>query len=273
MDEAAQICAKLITTGAIRRADLPELDHPVIRENVDRRLAECGLLLASSSYSDHYGLRLRSDADSSVLDRPSNIGLDAGTCALITVLWARLALQKRTVMDQRLTPDAQGELLEETQRERAQSFHPSLRFETLFHEFGRKLGGKVRLRAMLGHLKRLKFVEYRRLDEIRAGPLLELAIDGERMIGFIRSRVLSQYLEQREGSTGSDPEPTAGLKQKILRTLSESGHPISVAEIEKSAGASRDEIKHLLKELREDAMVDTIGSGPKTLYRVLPKGS
>lgn len=273
MDETAQVCGRLITAGAVRRSDLPELDHPAVREEVDRRLANCGLVLASSAYSDHYGIRLLAAADNSVLDKPSNVGLDSGTCALITVLWAKLALQKRTAADQQLTPDGQGELLEETQREKAQAFQPSIRFETLVHEFGPKLGGKVRLRAMLGHLKRMKFVEYRRLDEIRAGPMLELAIDGERMIGFIRSRVLSQYLENPAGSSGSALDPIAGLKQKVIRLLSDASQPLTIADVEKSLGAHRRETKQALRELREDRQVETIGSGSKTVYRILTKES
>ena len=268
MDDAAQICARLITAGAVRRSELPELDHPVVREQVERRLADCGFTLASSAYSDHYGVRLLADADSMVLDTASNLGLDSGACALITVLWAKLALQKRTASDQHVTPEGQGELLEERQRERAQAFQPSIRFDTLLHEFGRKLGGKVRLRAMLGHLKKMKFVEYRRLDEIRAGPLLELAIDGERMIGFIRSRVLSQSLERARDAGVAAPDPLAGLMQEVVRVLSEAGRALGIVELEEATGARRREVKQAVKALREEQRVETIGSGPRTAYRI-----
>lgn len=268
MDDAAQICARLITSTAVSRIDLPELDHPVVREEVERRLAACGLVLASNAYSAHYGVRLPADADASVLDTPSNLGLASGTCALITVLWAKLALQKRTAADQQVTPEGQRELLEERQRERAQMFQPSIRFDTLLHEFGRKLGGKVRLRAMLGHLKRLKFVEYRRLDEIRAGPLLELAIDGERMIGFIRSRVLSQYLEGSGTSGDAAPDPLAHLIQEVFRVLSQAGRPLGIVELEKSIAAHRREVQHALRALREEQRVESVGSGFRTKYRI-----
>jgi hypothetical protein len=201
----------------------------------------------------------------------SNLGLDAGTCALITVLWAKLALQKRTATDEQVTPERQGELLDCRQREKAEAFQPSIRFETLVQEFGRKLGGKVRLRSMLGQLKRMKFVEYRRLDEIRAGPLLELAIDGEKMIGFIRSRVLSQYLETSGDLSTAVTDPIACMGQEIIRVLSEAGRPLSIADMEKSIGAHRREIKQALKELRDDQQVETIGSGSKTAYRTPAK--
>jgi hypothetical protein len=272
MDDAAQICSRLISAGAVPRVELPELDHPPVREEVEERLGQCGFVLASSAYSDHYGIRIRTEADASVMDKPSNLGLDAGMCALITILWAKLALQKRTSADQQMTPDRQGDLLEERRREKVQAFQPSIRFETLVHEFGRKLGGKVRLRSMLGYLKRMKFVEYRRLDEIHAGPLLELAIDGERMIGFIRSRVLSQFLES--GAPGAQiADPMADLRDEIVQLLSERGCPVSLAEIETASGVERRQIKAALRQLREDQRVDTVGSGSKTAYRILVKAT
>lgn len=273
MDDVAQICSRLITAGALRRSELPELDHPAVREQVEECLGRCGLVLASTAYSDHYGIRLRLDADSSVLDKPSNLGLDAGMCALITVLWAKLALQKRTAADEQATPDAQGELLVERRREKAEAFQPSIRFDTLVHEFGRKLGGKTRLRSMLGALKRLKFVEYRHLDEVRAGPLLELAIDGERMIGFIRSRVLSQYLETSADSSTTVLAPTASVSLAIIQALSGADGPLSSADLEKVVGAHRREISQALKELREDQEIERVGSGSKTAYRIPSKGA
>ena len=58
MDDAARICARLMASGAVRRADLPELEHPVIRDEVESRLRQCGFQLASSAFSEHYGVRL-----------------------------------------------------------------------------------------------------------------------------------------------------------------------------------------------------------------------
>jgi hypothetical protein len=66
--------------------------------------------------------------------------------------------------------------------------------QTLEGEFGKQLGGKTRLRGLLSQLRRLGFVLYRTYDEISAGPLMELGIDGERMTSFIRSRVLGELL-------------------------------------------------------------------------------
>lgn len=270
MDEVAQICAKLMAFGAIPRKDLSDLDHPVLREEVEKRLEQCGFELASSAYSDHYGVRLVRTADASVLDTASNMGLTVNTCALITVLWAKLALQKRTATDAQATPAEQGELLTDVRREKAMEFKPSVRFETLAHEFGRKLGGKVRLKALLGHLRKLKFITFRRLDDIQAGPLLELAIDGEKMIGFIRSRVLNQYLDMSSEDKRS-VESSAGPGNLVMDILDISGQPLSISEIESRSGIERRELKRALHELREDQRVEAIGAGSKMVYRIRAK--
>ena len=270
MDEAVQICARLIALGAIPRQELPELDHPVIRDEVEKRLAQCGFALASSAYSDHYGVRLTSNADASVMDTTSNMALGADACALIAILWAKLALQKRTAADWQVTPLEQGELLADRRREHALEFRPSVRFETLVHEFGRKLGGRVRLKAMLGHLRKLKFITYRRLDDIQSGPLLELAIDGEKMIGFIRSRVLSQYLET-SSEEHAPPESTTEWADRVIDVLTAAGQPLKVSEIESRSGVGRRELKRALRELREDQRVEAIGAGSKMAYRIRVK--
>jgi hypothetical protein len=77
MDDAARICARLMASGAVRRDEVSELDHPLIREEVESRLGRCGFQLASSAFSDHYSVRLVSDSDTDVLDTPSNLGLSA----------------------------------------------------------------------------------------------------------------------------------------------------------------------------------------------------
>ena len=57
MDEVAVICARLLREGAVPRAELVALDHTEVRADVERRLASVGLVLATSAYSDHVGLR------------------------------------------------------------------------------------------------------------------------------------------------------------------------------------------------------------------------
>ena len=112
----------------------------------------------------------------------------------------------------------------------------------------------------------MKFVTYRRLDAIRAGPLLELAIDGEKMIGFIRSRVLSQYLGTVEG-TLSAPH-IEGTHLRVLKSLSEASQPPTISELEGRTGIARRDLKKVLRELREEQKVEVVGSGAKMAYRI-----
>src|SRR5438552_13282796 len=185
MNEIERICALLIASGWVRRNDVSDLEHPQIRTEIESRLRSCGLSLATSAYSDYYGLRLASEiCDATVLDTPTNLDLSRDACALLTVLWARLALQRRTAEDTHESPALQPSLLPQQRAEQARTFAPSVRFETLVQEFGSRLGGRTRLRSLLSRLRRLGFITYHHLDDIQAGPFLELGIDGEKMIAF-----------------------------------------------------------------------------------------
>lgn len=273
MDEAARICARLIVAGAVARKELPEIGHPAIRSEVEERLSRCGLALATSAYSDHVGLRLDpSTSDTSVLDEPSNLGLPADACALLTVLWARLALQRRTAEDTRDTPDAQRRLLPDEPGAAARRYAPSVRFETLRREFGAQLGGRVRLKALLGRLRRLGFVRYARLDAIEAGPLLELGIDGERMVAFIRSRVLGQLLEAREPQeVASEPPaaPASDAAERLISVLADDGPPASIGDLEQRTGIPRAQLRQALTELRAEGRVEKLGNRSHARYRAV----
>src|SRR5437667_12813882 len=96
MNEAARICARLIASGALPRSEAPELDHPAIREDVETRLQQCGFVLASSPYSDHYGVRLANDIEAGAMDGPSNRGLGANASTRLTVIWSKLVVQQPT---------------------------------------------------------------------------------------------------------------------------------------------------------------------------------
>ena len=267
MDEAARICARLLAAGAVPRQEILDLDHPEIRADVERRLLQCGLTLATSAYSDHVGLRLSPEvSDATVLDAASNRGLGADACSLLTVLWARLALQRRTAEDSRTTPDLQAPLLPEDRREAARRFAPFVRFETLAREFGSQLGGRTRLKSILGRLRRLGFVSYRRLDQIEAGPLLELAIDGEKMVAFIRSRVLSRLLEAP--SAGEETAaPEQALEDRVMEVLAATAEPCGIGEIERRAGIPRRRLGKILKVLREDGKIEMIDARGQARYR------
>jgi hypothetical protein len=227
MTDVERICGLLIASGWVRRNDIRELEHPQIRSEVEARLHSCGLSLATSAYSEYYGLRLASEiCDATVLDTPTNMDLGRDGCALLTVLWARLALQSRTAGDTHDTPVMQVSLLPQQRAEEARAYSPSVRFETLVQEFGPSLGGRTRLRSLLSRLRRLGFITYHHLDDIQAGPLLELGIDGEKMIAFIRSRVLGELLARSQSlAPGHDAgkQPPHGDRPRDVAQVSPTG--------------------------------------------------
>src|SRR5262245_25966939 len=104
MDEATGICARLLREGTVPRAALPDLDFAEVRSEVERRLAAVGLVLATSAYSEHVGLRLAPEVTGESFDAASNLGLRSDACALLVILWARLVLQKRTAVETREVP-------------------------------------------------------------------------------------------------------------------------------------------------------------------------
>lgn len=265
MDEAARICARLFASKTCPRRDVRDLEHPAIRAEVEERLRRCGLALATSAYGDHIGIRLAPET-TDVLDVPSNFGLGADACALLTVLWTRLALQQRVTEDTGTTPDPQLTLLPETQAAAAEKYAPTIRLETLVQEFGAQLGGTTRLKGLLGQLRRLGFVSYHHLDAITAGPLLELAIDGEQMIAFIRSRVLSQFLRRPEGpeQDAAGDEPT----DPVLAAISAADDPLSMGDLEQRTGMSRTRLRRRLVDLRRAGQLKVLGPRNRARYAI-----
>src|SRR3954465_16521 len=124
IDSATLICARLLRAGAVPRAELPDLDFPEVRRDVERRLQAVGLVLATSAYSDHVGIHLSSEVTAdSAFDAASNLGLRSDACALLVILWARLVLQKRTAADTRELP-GQGEMFTGGQAGAARGYRP-----------------------------------------------------------------------------------------------------------------------------------------------------
>ena len=265
MDPAARICARLLYSGTAPRAELADLDFAEPRAEVERRLASVGLALASSVYSDHVGIRLSEEVVADpAFDAASNLGLGADGCALLVVLWARLVLQKRAAAETHELP-GQVALLPGEQARAAREHEPSVRLATLLREFGPVLGSATHVKALVSQLRRLGFV-LSRGEEIRAGPLLELGLDGERMLAFIRrSGVLEQVRREGEESHGEAPE---SAEAQLLRVLAELGGPASIAEIAARTSERRERLRGLLRELIEAGRVVKIGDRGQTRYRL-----
>ncbi len=266
MDAAGTICARLLREGAIPLTQLPELDHLDVRIEVEARLRAVGLALATSAYSDHVGIRLSADVVSEPgFDAASNMGLKADACALLVALWGRLALQKRTALDRNEAP-GQASLFPEEAAKAVAEFSPQVRFETLVREFGHIIGSRSHMLRLVSQLRRLGFVKVLPGHVIEAGPLLELAIDGERMIAYIRRGVLKDIIEQERSAPPLEEADT--LETRILRTMRELGDA-GIGEIERVTGEHRGRLKRILRELEDSGQIRRTGERGHTRYHVL----
>lgn len=261
MDEAARICARLLREGAVQRVELRALDHPDVRREVEERLERVGLTLATSAYSEHVGLRISSAITADpAFDAASNLGLHADHCALLTILWARLVLQKRTAVDREEAP-GQPSLLPSVRADEVRRFTPSVRMETLVREFGKVLGSRTHIKSLVSRLRVLGFLAGRG-ETIEPGPFLELGIDGERMIAFIRRGVLADLVARKE-------EPTAvedGAEAQVLRVLGELGGTAAIAELARATGERPDRLRRVLRDLIAAGRVRKVGERAATRY-------
>jgi len=262
MDDPALVCARLLREAAVERKELQVLGLPEVRAEVERRLRDVGLTLASSAYSEHIGLRLSPEiAADQAFDSASNLGLKADACALLVVLWARLVMQKRTATDTRETP-GQTQLLPQDQIEAARQYRPQIRFETLVREFGPTIGSREHLHRLVSTLRRLRFLGGRG-DIIEAGPLLELGIDGEKMTAFIRRRVLADLLEKEPAQEESR---SATAEDQLRSVLEHLGRDVSMKELVERTGERPPRLRELLRDLEKRGVVARTGVRTKTRY-------
>lgn len=262
MDEAALICAKLLRTGSLERSSVPSLDFPDVRADVGRRLAAVGLELATSAFSEHVGVRLSSEVTSDpAFDAASNLGLRADACALLVVIWAKLVLPKRTATETREVP-GQALLLPDDQAQAARQYAPEIRVATLVREFGSIIGSKSHIERLLTQLRRLGFVKTLPGKRITAGPLMELGVDGERMIAFIRRKVLAEALKRAPQVAEEEPD----LETQVMRTLRELGGTARMSELAKATGEKPERLRPVLRELIEGELVRKEGERTETRY-------
>lgn len=270
MDEATRICALLLRHGTVPRAEIPQLDHTAVREEVEGRLGGVGLVLATSAYSTDVGTRLSPSVTADPgFDAASNLGLKADACALLVILWARLVLQKRTASERRESPGQQP-LLEDERSEQARAFRPALRFETLVREFGPVLGSRSHIQGLVTTLRRLGFVAGRG-ELLEAGPLLELGIDGERMISFIRRGVLREALEANgsvEDEVDTCESTVSEPAAQLLRVMKELDRPVSMGDLVRETRGSSPQLRRALRELMEAGSVFRTGERSATRYRL-----
>lgn len=201
-DEAQVLIARLIAERWVPRAE-PLARRVLVDEDfrveIERRLAACGLRLLDNPYATHIALGLAGAAEEPVLARggqwlSSNLGLPRDCVALLVVLWALLILPKRErqVSRRDSTETQQNDMFGlEKPIPTGDDVEGSLKVQTLLADFGRQLGGKMRVNVNLGLLSRHGFIE-RQKDVIREGPLLDLALDH----GVLAPRILDGALAE-----------------------------------------------------------------------------
>ncbi len=196
-DTVTAILAKIHVQRWVERKEFPELVREEIRAELRRRLADQGLELAASPYSDFYSVRLSSQIRQlSGYEWPGNLSWDANCYALLMVLWVRLALPRRfhgsgggdaTEPPTTLFPEPGDHLKEMRAR-------GTITRRQIEEEFGRRLGGKGKLTQYLKQLKQQGFIDYSSQDEITEGPMLELMADAEELTAHIRESVIPSIL-------------------------------------------------------------------------------
>lgn len=252
MNQAIRLCARLLRAGALPLGEVPGLELPEIRREVERRLRGVGLVLATSSYSGHVGLRLAPEvAGDPAFEAASNLGLGAEACALLVVLWVRLVLPRRQAAGGRT----------------AAALPPQVRLDTLARELRPLLGDRRRIRDLVSQLRRLNFLAGAG-EVIEAGPLLELAIDGDRMIGFLRGGVLADLLKERAERGAKGPESLASSVSQVLDVLRRLGGSAAMTDLVRETGAPASRLRIVLRSLAETGQVRRTGESRSTRYHL-----
>ena len=213
--EVEILIARLNASQFLPRTDVlvkRALTDDAFYQELSRRLATCGLEFVDHPFADYVALRLRRNLEQSVFGGETwlsnNLGLQRDQVALLVVLWALLVLPKRS---RQLT--RQIEEIDHSQAEMFAAAKPlpsseqvniSVAEATSLADFGDRLGGKVRITIGLGVLSRLSFI-VRRAGQIYEGPLLDLALDYQRMAprildGALRDLLVKQAPRAREES-------------------------------------------------------------------------
>jgi hypothetical protein len=206
-DPAARLIARLLAMRHLPREDA-EMRRLLVdsnfRDEVEQRLAACGMRLLAQPFAAHVGIALLRETESAVFEQndtwqASNIGLPKDAVALLVILWALIILPKR---ERQLSGEAahhetQGEMFDAVKL--TMLAHEASRgiAETVLQEdYGKLLGGKARVQFALPQLSRLGFIE-RRNKIIHEGPLLDLAFDYAEMAPRILQGALANLLKQR----------------------------------------------------------------------------
>lgn len=216
-DPAARLIARLLAMRYLPREDA-EIRRLLVdssfRDEVDQRLATCGLRLLSQPFAVHVSVALTRDCESAVFEQndiwhASNIGLPKDAVALLVILWSLIILPKRErqLAGEAAQQDTQSEMFETVKlTPHAHEASRGIAENLLVEDYGKLLGGKGRItNFILPQLSRLGFIE-RKNKIIHEGPLLDLAFDYAEMAPRILQGALSDLLKKRGVLAEVSPE-------------------------------------------------------------------
>lgn len=197
------LAARLAANQVLRRDD-PQvrrvLTDELFYDQLCERLAGVGLEFVDHPYAEHVTVRLAREQEQAVFGGEetwlsNNLGLSRDQIALLVVLWALLILPKRQRQIERKSAKdstAQSEMFATDKPiPTGAELGISVNENTLLADFGDRLGGKTRINFGLGALSRHRFIE-RRAGLIVEGPLLDLALDYNRMADRILDGTLTE---------------------------------------------------------------------------------
>lgn len=206
-DPAARLIARLLAMRHLPREDA-EIRRLLVdssfRDEVEQRLAGCGMRLLAQPFAAHVGIALLRETESAVFEQndtwqASNIGLPKDAVALLVILWALIILPKRErqLSGEAARQDDQSEMFDAVRlTPLAHEASRGIAETVLQEDYGKLLGGKARVQFALPQLSRLGFIE-RRNKIIHEGPLLDLAFDYAEMAPRILQGALADLLKQR----------------------------------------------------------------------------
>lgn len=214
-DDSQVLIARLIVERWLPRTEplaRRVLVDDAFREDVEQRLATCGLRLLDNPYATHIALGLANAAEEPVLERggqwlSSNLNLARDCVALLVVLWALLILPKRErqILRRDNNETQQNDMFgTDKPIPTGSDVKGSVLERTLVADFGKQLGGKMRINVNLGMLSRHGFIE-RHQGVIHEGPLLDLALDHSVLAPRILDGALAELLAARIRDTTQQP--------------------------------------------------------------------
>ena len=97
--DATVVCAHLLREGYLKKSRIPhlEMDERLLRD-VQGRLAQTGMELVWNTYSPFYAVRFTREIQDTIEDS-NNLGLKNNEIAMLVILWSKLVLPKRLVIE------------------------------------------------------------------------------------------------------------------------------------------------------------------------------